>query len=105
MKNLPENMDTLTREEHRNFSCELAEKLVKTEENLNSTKLLISYLLKDPEFKEPRKIPFDIVWDLHQNRLVYYTEKVVKLKKQLTTLADLYESRFERGVVRRFWED
>jgi hypothetical protein len=105
MKDLPINVATFTREEHRHLSFEIAEKFNKTEENLIATKLLISYFLKDPEFKEPRKIPFEIVWDLHQTRLVYYTEKAVKIKKQLTILADLYESRFERGIVRRFWED
>lgn len=105
MKSLPENLETLSQEEHKILSYDIANKLIKAEENLTATNLLIRYLEADPEFKEPRKIPFDIVWELHLTRLSYYSLKIQKIKEQLTILADLYEDRFEKGVVRRFWEE
>ena len=103
MKNLPENVSTLTREEHRNLYSEVATRFNKTEENLSAAKLLISYLEKD--FKDSTNIFIENMLNMHKSRLEYYTEKLDKVKQQLKTLADLYESRFERGVVRRFWEN
>jgi hypothetical protein len=103
MKDLPANVSTLTKEDHKTLSFEISNRYIKTEENLDATKLLISYLEKD--FKGSDNIFIENMLHMHKSRLEYYTQKVEKLKHQLTTLANLYESRFEKGVVRRFWEN
>ena len=108
MKNyLPKNLETSSKEDLRELSYKLYEKLCKIAEHLTSEKLLVSYYEKDETFARARSGeacgPTEYCWSRTQDRIKEFSSKIQNLKDQLNKIADVYDSKFEPKTMRQ-WE-